>query len=961
MSLAAGTRLGPYEILGPIGAGGMGEVYKAKDTRLDRIVAIKILPPEWANDPAMKERFDHEAKTVASLNHPNICVLHDVGMEKTSGVFSVGKSAEKTPDVFSYLVMEYMEGETLADRLARGPLTLDEAMTVAIAIADALDKAHRKGVIHRDLKPANVMLTGSGPKLLDFGLAKSQAPLPAASNLTIPGMILGTLQYMAPEQFDGVEADRRSDIFAFGVLMHEMITGKKAFEGKSQVLLISAIATATPPPVSRVQLSAPPALDHVIKTCLEKDPADRWQDARDLLAELQWIADGGEDAGFSVAAAAGTPRRRWLRRAALTAAVVLVAVLAVPAYLYSLGPAEPEEVRFRVPRNLTAEPGEAQQGNPGTATGVFSAFDNAISPDGRSIVFRARPTTNDPWFLWVRPVGAVTPRRLDGTEDATQPFWSPDNQSVGFVVRGKIRRVPVSGGSPEDIANAPEFFGGAWNRDGRIIFGTTSGLFIVAADGGTPKALTTPADGEMGHFWPRFLPDGRHFLYLAQSAQAADRAIYASSLDSPPDSKARTKILAAESNAAFTPSAKGDSGHLVFHRDGAVFAQPFNAKAMAVSGEETRVASDVMAGINGQAAFDVSDNGVLIYFVSTLGGTAGGLDTWQWRLQWVDRAAAEVETVGPYWVYRGFEVSPDGTRVAVHRHDPAGGDIWVLERPPRAPTRITFDAKNDNSSPIWSPSGAKIVFASQRNGKWGLYLTRSDGSGAEEMLLESEVRTAPMSWSPNGKHLVYWVQDPKTAGDLWVLEMDGEKKGNKKPEPFLATPADETHAQVSPDGRWLAYTSNLTGRKEVWARPFPSGLGQWQISPDASTFGGDWPRWNGNTKAGLELIYHSTSPSVAGLYAQPDGFQGPIFSVMLKATAEAIEAANPQEVIRAMAVRVSHTGGDYHTFGLSPDGKRFLVMQRVLTAEAAVGAILTELPAPGLTVAMNWTKGLKKK
>ena len=318
MSLAAGTKLGPYEILAPLGAGGMGEVYKARDTRLDRIVAIKILPPEWANDPAMKERFNHEAKTVASLNHPNICVLHDIGTE--SGV--------------AFLVMEYMEGETLADRLARGPLTLDEAMTVAIAIADALDKAHRKGVIHRDLKPANVMLTGSGPKLLDFGLAKSQAALPAASNLTIPGMVLGTLQYMAPEQFDGVEADRRSDIFAFGVVVHEMITGKKAFEGKSQVLLISAIATATPPPVSRVQLSAPPALDHVIKTCLEKDPADRWQDARDLLAELQWIAEGGEDAGVSVSAVAGTPRRRWLRRAALAAAAVLVAVLAVPAYLY---------------------------------------------------------------------------------------------------------------------------------------------------------------------------------------------------------------------------------------------------------------------------------------------------------------------------------------------------------------------------------------------------------------------------------------------------------------------------------------------------------------------------------------------------------------------------------------------------------------------------------------------------
>jgi Tol biopolymer transport system component len=945
MSLAAGTRLGPYEIQSPIGEGGMGEVYKARDTRLDRIVAIKILPPEWAKDPAMKERFDHEAKTIASLNHPNICVLHDIGSES---------------DV-AFLVMEYMEGETLADRLARGPLTLDEAMAVAIAIADALDKAHRKGVIHRDLKPANVMLTGSGPKLLDFGLAKSQAALPAASNLTIPGMILGTLQYMAPEQFDGVEADRRSDIFAFGVVVHEMITGKKAFEGKSQVLLISAIATSTPPPVSRVQLSAPPALDHVIKTCLEKDPADRWQDARDLLAELQWIADGGEDAGFSVSAATGTPRRRWLRRAAFAAAAVLVAVLAVPAWLYSQGPAEPEEVRFRVPRNLTAEPGEAQQGNPGPATGVFSAFDSAISPDGRTIVFRARQTANETWFLYLRPVGAVTPRQLPGTDDAVMPFWSADSQSVAFVSRGKLRRVSVSGGAPEDIANAQEFFGGAWNREGKIIFGSTSGLFIVAAEGGAPKPLTAAGEGETGHFWPRFLPDGRHYLYLAQSGQTAQRAIYAGSLDSPPESRDRTKILAAESNAAYAPSTKGDSGYLMFHRDGAVFAQPFSVKKMAVSGEETRVASDVLSGANGQTAFDVSDSGVLIYFASTLGGAAGGQETWLWRLQWVDRAAAELETVGPHWIYRGLEVSPDGTRVAVHRHDGTGGDIWVLERAPRQPTQITYDAKSDNSSPVWSPSGAKIVFASQRNGKFGLYLTRSDGSGAEELLVESELRVAPMSWSPNGTHLVYWVQNSKTAGDLWVLPMDGDRKSDKKPEPLLATPADETHAQISPDGKWIAYTSNLTGRKEVWVRPFPSGLGQWRISPDASTFGGDWPRWHRNTKGGHELFYHSITSSAAGLYAQPDGFQGPVFSVMLKPAGDALEVASPQEVIRAMAVRLPHPGGDYHTFGVSPEGNRFLVMQRVITPDAVAGSILTELPAPGLTVAMNWAKGLRKK
>ncbi len=400
-------------------------------------------------------------------------------------------------------------------------------------------------------------------------------------------------------------------------------------------------------------------------------------------------------------------------------------------------------------------------------------------------------------------------------------------------------------------------------------------------------------------------------------------------------------------------------GHLVFLRNDTAFAQPFNPKTFAVSGEPLRIAGDVLSGSNGQGSFDVSDNGVLLYFGTAAGGTGGGQDTWQWRLMWVDRAAAEISQVGPFGIYRGMEVSPDGKRVAVHRHDGAGGDIWVMEQPPRAPTQITFDARNDNSSPIWSPDGKTIVFVSQRNGKWGLYQTRSDGSGAEELLVESELRKAPMSWSPDTKRLVYWVQDPKTAGDFWVLPMDGDAKAARKPEALLATPADETHAQVSPDGKWLAYTSNLTGRKEVWVRPFPSGVGQYRISPDASTYGGDWPRWNRN---GKEIFYHSISSSyTGGAYAQPDGFHGPLFSVALKIAGDAVEAASPEEVVRFMAVRLPHTGGDYHTYDVSPDGRHVLVMQRVLTPEASTGPQVPELPTPGLTVVMNWTSGPKKK
>ncbi len=976
MALSAGTRLGPYEILNAIGAGGMGEVYKARDTRLDRIVAIKVLPPEWASDPTMKQRFDREAQTIASLKHPHICVLHDVGSGSVPA-HEVGL----TPYVVDFLVMEFLDGETLTDRLTRGPLPLEEALGVAIAIGDALDKAHRQGVVHRDLKPGNVMLTGSGPKLLDFGLAKSTAALPASTSMTMtmPGTMLGTMQYMAPEQLDGVEADRRTDIFAFGVVMHEMVTGKKAFEGKSQVLLISAIATSDPPPLSRVQPETPPALDYVVKTCLEKDPADRWQDARDLVAELRWIAEGGSDSGLGVAAGEGGRRtREWIRRGVVVAAAVAVAMLAWPAYLYLQGPPVPDELRFRVPRNLTAQPDETQGGN--TANGgltTFSRPNSAISPDGRSIAFVARPANDGTFLLYVRPVGAVTPQRLDGTNDASLPFWSSDSRSIAFMTpSGKLKKVQADGGPPQDLCDAPGFTGGTWNSDGTILFGSAKGVYRVSAQGGTPTVITTVGPSETGHFWPRFLPDGQHYLFLVKSAQAAAPAgaqpttgIFVAALDS----KDKTLVLSADSNAAFVeagPSAGSGPGYLAFQREGAVYAQPFNAKTFAVTGEPSRIADQVMFdGSIGQGYFDVSLNGVLIYFANSQTSGGGGEDTWPFQLQWADRSAQPLGPVGPYGFYRGVEVSPNGQRVAVHRHDGAGGDIWVMEPPPRAPTRITFDATMDNSSPVWSPEGDRIVFASHRNGKWGLYVTRSDGSGTDgELLLESELPKAPMSWSPDGNRLVYWVQDPKTAGDIWILPFDGDKK----PVPFLASTRDETHPQISPDGKWIAYTSDLTGRKEVFVQPFPSGTGRWQISPDAGpsgstaqTLGGDWPRWKSDSQ---ELYYHSLGNAGAyGLYTNGLAFIGPIFAASIKAikttgtAAGAIEPGVPKEIIRVLALRFPHAGADYHTYGVSADGQRFLVFQRVLTAGAATTQITPEVPIQGLTVAMHWVEALKKK
>ena len=931
MALVAGARLGPYEIVSPIGSGGMGEVYKARDTRLDRIVAIKILPPEWASDPTAKERFDREAQTIASLKHPHICMLHDVG----------------TADGVSFLVMEHLEGETLTDRLARGPLPLQEALGVAIAIGDALDKAHRQGVIHRDLKPSNVMLTPTGPKLLDFGLAKSQAALPAATSVTLPGTILGTMQYMAPEQLDGVEADRRTDIFSFGVVIHEMVTGKKAFEGKSQVLLISAIATSSPPPLSLVQPETPAALDELVKTCLEKDPADRWQDARDVVAELRWIAEGGADSDLAGAASKSASIRVWLRRAALVAGITAILVLSWPAYLHMQGQPPAEEVRFRIPRNVSAQPDETLgSNNPTGGAATFSRTDSAISPDGRTVVFLARPTPTDTNALYVRPIGAVTPQRLEGTDDATRPFWSPDSRSIAFVSRGKLRKVLAAGGRPQDLCDVTGFTGGTWNSEGTILFGSPAGVFRVSEEGGTPAAITTLDQAESGHFWPRFLPDGRHYLFLLKSGDPSKSGVYVGALDS----KERTRVLAVDSNAAYA-----DPGLLVFERAGAVYAQPFDPDTRGLSGAPSRIADEVTfdAGL-GKGDFDVSKNGVLIYYVSTTGSGAVGEEAWELQLQWADRSAQVLASVGPWGVYRGVEVSPNGQRVAVHRHDGTGGDVWVMEQPPRAPTRITFDATQDNSSPIWSPEGDRIVFASRRNGKWGLYETRSDGSGTDgELLLESDLPKAPMSWSPDGKRLVFWVHDPKTLGDLWILPFDGDKK----PVPFLASSRNETHAQVSPDGKWIAYTSELTGRKEVYVQPFPSGTGRWQISPDAG-LGGDWPRWR---KDSQELYYHSLGNAGAyGVYTNGATILGPVYEVSIKAVGGSVEAGSPKEALRLLALRYSHPGTDYHTYGVSHDGKRFLAFQRVLTSTVATAQIGPEVPIPGLTVAMNWADKIKR-
>ncbi|MBK5290650.1 MAG: serine/threonine-protein kinase [Acidobacteriia bacterium] len=925
-TLVPGTRLGPYEIQTPIGAGGMGEVYKAVDTRLDRTVAIKVLPPQWAENTEMRQRFEREAQIIASLNHPNICVLHDIGQQ----------------DNRSFLVMEFLEGETLAARISREPLPWDEALKLAIAMADALDKAHRRGVVHRDLKPSNVILTESGPKLLDFGLAKWKAPkstsisasqAPTRTDLTTMGSILGTLQYMAPEQLEGIEADARTDIFSFGAVLHEMITGKKAFEGKSRVLLMSAIATSTPEPLSSAQPETPAALDHVVKTCLSKDPDERWQTARDLLAELEWVAEAGADTGLKAPAAPAWGKTQILFRMLPALAAILLVALAVPAWFYLRGARVQEEFRFRVPISVTAAPASI----PSFSAHSYAGSNFAISPDGRSLVFSTRINFADPYVLFVRPLGSVTPQKLAGTDGAEMPFWSADGRSIGFIVAGKLKKIEATGGPPQDICDTASFHGGAWNLEGTIVFGTTSGLFRVSAQGGKPEAITKLGQEETGHYWPHFLPDGNRFLYTAWTQQASKRAVYAGTLGS----KERTRVMAAESNIAYA-----EAGYLVFQRENTVYARAFQEGKLALTGEPVRLADEVAySSSNGQGSFSLSTNGVLVYYQGGVGagGGAGTSETADWQLAWIDRTGRAGETVGPQGPYRGIEVSPDGKRVAVHRHEASGGDVWVLE-PRGSVTRLTFDASHHNSMPVWSPDGNRIVYSALQKGKWGLYQTLSSGSGKEELLFESETLKAPMSWSPDGKRIVFWVQDPKTGSDLWVLPLEGDKK----PAPLISTPAIETHGQISPDGKWIAYTSNSTGRNEVYVQPFPAGSGRYQIS----NRGGDWPRWKRDSK---ELLYHAIAPNLDSP-AVNIAFTGPLLSATVIAKGDTLEPDSPKELVRMTALNIPHSGGDYQPYAISADGERILYPQ-LIPASSTAGPTGSG-PGAGLafSVAMHWAK-----
>ncbi len=895
MPILPGRRLGPYEILTAIGAGGMGEVYKARDTRLDRIVAIKVLPTHLADRSELRERFEREAKTIASLNHPHICTLYDTGHQ----------------DDIDFLVMEYLEGETLAQRLQKGALPIQQVLQYAIEIADALDKAHRKGVTHRDLKPGNIMLTKSGTKLLDFGLAKlKQEAAPAIPDSQLPtmksaitgeGTILGTLQYMAPEQLEAKEADVRTDIFAFGVVVYEMATGKKAFAGKSQASVISAIMSSDPQPISSLQPMTPPALDRVIKRCLAKEPDERWQSPADLTNELKWIAEGGSQAALP-GSVATKPRSRerlaWSIAAVMFAG--LVAALGVGAFAYfERAPEETQSVRFFV--SLPETWNLARQL---AATGAPPA-PLAVSPDGRRIAFVATKADRKS-LLWVRSLDTLTAQALAGTEGALRPFWSPDSRFLGFFADGKLKKIDVSGGPPITLCDASGGGGGAWSRDGVIVFSPApfSALEKVSASGGAPAPATKLSPGDAIHVRPAFLPDGKHFLYRSGTSGHGD-PVYLASLDS---SDRKLLLNSDSTNVLYS------QGYLLFLRDTTLMAQRFDTRHLVLTGDVFPIAESIQTqgALNPYGLFSVSENGVLVYQAGR--GTVGS------QLVWFDRTGKQIGVLGDSTAFADPELSPDGKRLSDNKPAEAGNtiDIWLYDLTRGLPTRFTF-GENATLS-IWSPDGSRVVFASNQKGHFDLYQKASSGAGAEEVLLQDSLDKFPESWSPDGRFILYRSAGASTSFNLFVLPLSGDRK----PFPFLNIDTKFTmlFGQFSPDGQWVVYTSTESGRTEIYVAPFPGPGGKWQIS----TAGGSSPRWR---RDGAEIFYLA-----------PDN---KLMAATVNGKGSSFEVGAVRPLFQTDSI------GSISTYAVSADGQRFLINT---TSEQAASA--------PITVVLNWTAGLKK-
>ncbi len=897
-ALTVGARLGPYEIVAPLGAGGMGEVYRARDSKLGREVAIKVLPAAVANDPERLARFGREAQVLASLNHPNIAQIY--GLEE--GPAEAGPHARA-------LVMELVEGPTLADRIAQGAIPVAEALPIARQMADALEAAHEQGIIHRDLKPANIKVREDGTvKVLDFGLAKALDPTPATSvdavmthspTLTVQptqaGVILGTAAYMSPEQARGKAVDKRADIWAFACVLYEMLTGVKAFGGDEITDTLAFIITkdvdwkALPP-------NTPPAILRLLLRCLEKDRKRRLADIVDARLEIEEaLAPGGASDTTSVAAARGARSRERVWMAAAVALALSTVVAA--AFLVLRRPLSDERIiafSFDAPDNTT----------------FAAAAAPILSPDGTRIVLTVNGQEGRSQ-LWIRGLNSPAAQSLPNTSNAQFPFWSPDGRFVGFFADGKLKKIDVTGGPPQSLCDATDGRGGTWNRDGIVLFvpsGVTgTSIFRVSAAGGVPVAVTRvdPSRQESRHRWPQFLPDGQHFLYFVDRGPQSEIAVgVLGGLDV-------KHLMTTDSSAQYV-----EPGYLLFVREGTLMGQAFDARRLELVGESFQVADRVAENINASAlsGFSASQDGVLAYRADV-----GSLAV---QPIWFDRTGKELGPAAARGQYDEPALSPDGNRLAAERTQPPSNtyDLWMFDLVRGVSSRLTFDPATD-MDPVWSPDGTRIAFASRRGAAVrNLYLKSASGAGADELLLKLADDSWPTDWSKDGHFILYSDVSANSQQDVWVLPLSGDRK----PQPFVQTPANESGGRFSPDGRWIAYASNENGRSEVYVQSFPASGGKWQISSS----GGNEPSWRGD---GREIFYRGADDKIMAV---------PV------TTGVTFMPGVPRALFQA---RIGGPTARRNHYVSTADGQRFLI----LTPSE-------EQSTTPVTVVVNWTAELKK-
>jgi Tol biopolymer transport system component len=893
-----GSRLGPYEVLRSLGAGAMGEVYRARDPRLGRDVAIKILPSAFSTDPDRLARFEQEARAAAALNHPNILAVFDIGRL----------------DDAPYIVSELLEGSTLRDALSGSPIPVRRAVEYATQIARGLAAAHDKGIVHRDLKPENLFVTADGRvKILDFGLAKltqkdGEGTEAATRSNTDPGLVLGTVGYMAPEQVRGLAADHRSDIFAFGCVLHEMLSGRQTFRRETPMDTMTAILKEDPADLPLAERHIPPALARIVDRCLEKVPGARFQSTVDLAFALEALSS--HTGGTRAIADVSTPGRRHRLTKPLVlvlGALVMVAIGMAAARYFAPTPTP------RVARFLVSPPdGWAL---PLQAVGGAAAGPLAVSPDGRQVAFVARESATGQSQIWIRSLDTLAAKGLVGTERGTSPFWSPDSRELGFFADGKLKKLDVAGGPPVPLCDAAGGISGSWSRSGVIVFSAGGALQRVSSSpGGVPAPATTQAAGEGGHARPLFLPDGSHFLYRLVAPAATRGAVFVASLDS----QERIRLMDVDStNVGYS------QGHLIYLRETTLMAHPFDPDRLATTGEPFPVAERIQTfGVTPFGFFSASESGVLAYQTGTTSRTQ--------RLEWLDRTGKTIETVGEPASYEDLALSAEGRKAAVAFREAASPaiNIWITDLDRNGLRKRLTSAATSDILPVWSQDGSRVAYTSTRGGDWDIYVKQASGAGVEQPLVAGPGNQGALDWSADGRFLLYGSNYPGPFFDLWVVPLTG----NAKPFAYISTTANENFAEFSADGRWVAYQSNESGQAEIYVAAFDgvhAATGErWQISSG----GGTTPRWRSD---GKELFYVAAMPA------------GMLVATTVNGSGHAFTVDKAEQLF---PLRRPVTPRYPFEYAPSADGQRFL---------ANNGPVVEGTAAP-ITVVLDWAAGIKK-